>query len=227
MNQLTHNNLKSPIVPWVRGSIRRPPLRRVFLVVPLLLGCFGLVSSTTAPRADAAGSGNTPVFRLHGHSAYAGFFTMSPDGCSQIFVDLAATQSNTGQEANVDFLQFDGCTHTANFAFGYTSTPIFQVSNNLDSASLSATFSVVDDFGNTYPVSVSVSWTATSPLTHEIESREFHTNNYIENFHASGALRYASASGTISDGTINFAADPSYFAQIGDFESGDVTISHR
>jgi hypothetical protein len=142
-------------------------------------------------------------------------------------VDLAATQSNTGQEANVGWLQVDFCTGTVHYASGYTSTPTFQVSNNLDSASLSATISVVDyPSGNTFNVSVSVSWTATSPLTHEIESREFHTNNYIENFHASGALRYASASGTISDGTTNFAADPSYFAQIGDFESGDVTISH-
>jgi hypothetical protein len=40
MNQHTYNNLQRTIIPSVRGSIRCPPLRRVFLLVPLLLTCF-------------------------------------------------------------------------------------------------------------------------------------------------------------------------------------------
>ena len=45
------SHLKSTIVPWVRGSIRRPPLRRVFLVVPLLLVCFAF---SPAGQAESA-----------------------------------------------------------------------------------------------------------------------------------------------------------------------------
>jgi trimeric autotransporter adhesin len=44
----TPSHLKSTITLAVRGSIRCPPLRRVFLFVPLLLACFAL-----SPRAQA------------------------------------------------------------------------------------------------------------------------------------------------------------------------------
>ena len=41
-------HLKLTIVPWVRGSIRCPPLRRVFLFVPFLLTCFALSQTAQA-----------------------------------------------------------------------------------------------------------------------------------------------------------------------------------
>jgi hypothetical protein len=50
------SHLKLTIVPWVRGSIRCPPLRRVFLFVPLLLACFA-VSRAVLPPPDGGYSG--------------------------------------------------------------------------------------------------------------------------------------------------------------------------
>src|SRR5438445_5709668 len=44
----TTSHLKLTIVPWVRGSIRCPPLRRVFLFVPFLLTCFVLSQTAQA-----------------------------------------------------------------------------------------------------------------------------------------------------------------------------------
>src|SRR5438105_15338753 len=44
----TTSHLKLTIVPWVRGSIRCPPLRRVFLFVPFLLACFALSQTAQA-----------------------------------------------------------------------------------------------------------------------------------------------------------------------------------
>ncbi len=44
----TTSHLKLTIVPWVRGSIRCPPLRRVFLFVPFLLTCFALSQTAQA-----------------------------------------------------------------------------------------------------------------------------------------------------------------------------------
>src|SRR5438128_9701145 len=52
MNQHTYNNLRSTIIPWVRGAIRYPSLARVFLLVPLLFACFTL--SQTARAANPA-----------------------------------------------------------------------------------------------------------------------------------------------------------------------------
>src|SRR5947208_14471791 len=44
----TTSHLKLTIVLWVRGSIRCPPLRRVFLFVPFLLTCFVLSQTAQA-----------------------------------------------------------------------------------------------------------------------------------------------------------------------------------
>src|SRR5438094_7737695 len=58
----TTSHLKLTIVPWVRGSIRCPPLRRVFLFVPLLLACLALlpIARAVVPPPDGGyANGNT------------------------------------------------------------------------------------------------------------------------------------------------------------------------
>ena len=58
----TTSHLKLTIVPWVRGSIRCPPLRRVFLFVPLLLACLALSPAAQAvvpPPDGGYANGNT------------------------------------------------------------------------------------------------------------------------------------------------------------------------
>jgi hypothetical protein len=193
----------------------------------LVLSLVALAFSTTAPRAYAAGPGSTTVFRFQSQSAFAGFDSFSPDGCIETFVEVDGTQSSTGPEADVFIGQFNNCTGTLLLsASGSASNPTFQVSNKLDSASLSATIPVFDYVsGSTFNVSVSTTWTATGPLAREIGSMHFQTKNFIENFHFNDTFRDASASGTVSDGTTNFTPSPSVFAQIASFKSGDVTIS--
>jgi hypothetical protein len=67
MKQLVH--LKSTITPSVTGSIRCPPLRRVFLFVPLMLACFA-VSQAVLPPPDGGdpgqntAEGNDALFSL-------------------------------------------------------------------------------------------------------------------------------------------------------------------
>ncbi len=191
----------------------------------LLLSLVAFAFTTSAPRAHAAASGSTTVFRFQSKTAFADFDSTS--GCIETFVFLDGTQSGTSPEADVFIGQFDNCTQTQLLgAFGSTFTPTFQVGGKLASASLSATISVFDFVsGNTFNVSVSMSWTATGPLSHEVGSSHFHTKNFIENFHFNDDFRDASASGTVSDGTSNFTPSPSVFAQIASFKSGDVTIS--
>jgi trimeric autotransporter adhesin len=50
----TTSHLKLTMVPWVTGSIRCPPLRRVFLFVPLLLACLALlpIAQAVVPPPD-------------------------------------------------------------------------------------------------------------------------------------------------------------------------------
>ncbi len=194
----------------------------------LMLSLVAFAFSTSAPRAHAAASGSTFVFRFHGMTAFAVFDSLSPDGCVDTFVFLEAQKSGTSLEADVFIGKFDFCTQMDLLeASGSTFNPDFQISKKLDSASLNATISVFDFVsGNTFNVSVSTTWTATGPLSHEIQSFHFHTKGFIDNFHLNAAFRDAGASGTVSDGTTNFTPSPSVFAQLASVKSGDVTITH-
>jgi len=193
---------------------------------------------TATPKAQAAASGSTFVVRFHGASAFANFDSFSPDGCIETLAFVDGTQNGSSLEADVFISQVNNCTATPLSgggcgptallcAFGTTFSPTFQVSKALDSASLSATIPVFDSVsGNTFNVSVDVTWVATGPLSRESGSSHFHTKNFTENFHFNDEFRDASASGTVSDGTTNFSPSPSVFAQTASFKSGDVTITH-
>ena len=203
-------------------------LRVTCCLFVLMLSLVAFAFSTTTPRAHAAGSGSTTVFRFHGISAFAFFDNVSSDGCIDTSVDVDGTQNGTSSEADVFIGKFDNCMGTPLLlAFGSTFNPDFQVSNKLASASLSATISVFDDVSSTtFNVSVNTTWTATGPLSHEIQSFHFQTKGFIDNFHLNAAFRDAGASGTVSDGTTNFTPSPSLFAQIASVKSGEVTITH-
>ena len=200
-------------------------LRLTCCLFVLLLSLVAFAFSTST---HAATSGSTTVFRFHGLSAFADFDSFSPDGCIETFVEVDGTQSGTSPTADVFIGQFNNCTGTLLLsAFGSTLNPTFQVSNKLDSASLSATISVTDFVsGSTFNVAVSVAWTSTSAIGHEIQTFHFHTKGFTENGHFNADFRDANASGTVSDETTNFTPSPSVFAQTMSAKEVDVFISH-
>ena len=197
----------------------------------LLLSLIAFAFTTSAPRAHAA-SGTTFVFRFHGMAAQANFDNVSPDGCIDTFVFVDGFQNTfnkqTSSGADVFIGQFDLCTNTQLLgASGFTSNPNFQIDKKLLSASLSATISVTDFVSSsTFNVAVSVAWTSTSAIAHEISSFHFHTKAFTENGHFNADFRDANASGTVSDGTTNFTPSPSVFAQTMSAKEVDVTITH-
>jgi hypothetical protein len=98
----TTSHLKLTMVPCVTGSIRCPPLRRVFLFVPLLLTCFAL--SQTAKALSPAPDGG-----------YAGENTAEGTGALSSLTNTAAA-SAVGNSA----LGFNALKNTKpdNFGFG-------------------------------------------------------------------------------------------------------------
>ena len=197
----------------------------------LLLSLVAFAFSTSAPKAHAA-SGTTFVSKFHGLSAQADFDSLSPDGCIDTFVFVDGFQNTfhkqTFSGADVFIGQFDICTNTQLLgASGFTSNPSFQIDKKFLSASLNTTISVFDFVsGNTFDVSVSVSWTSTSAIGHENSTFHFHTKAFTENAHFNADFRDANASGTVSDGTTNFTPSPSVFAQTMSAKQVDVTITH-
>jgi hypothetical protein len=189
---------------------------------------FILVLSFVAIAFPVSASGSTTVIKFQSKTAFADFDSVSPDGCIETFAFVDGTQSSTNPEADVFIGQYNNCTSTSLLsAYGSTSNPNFQVSGDLASASLNATISVFDYVsGNTFNVSVSTTWTATSPSSRNFGVSHYQTKGFRETFHFNDTFRDASASGTVSDGTTNFTPSSSVFAQTASFKSGDVTISH-
>ncbi len=189
----------------------------------LLLSLVAFAFTTSAPRAHAA-SGTTFVFRFHGTAAQADFDNVSPDGCIDTFVFVDGSQNTVNNQtvssADVFIGQFDLCTNTQLLAAsGTTFNPTFQIDRKLLSASLNTTISVFDKVsGKTFNVSVSVAWTSTSAIVHEISTFHFHTIN--------ADFRDANASGTVSVGATNYTPSPSVFAQTMSAKEVDVAITH-
>ncbi len=194
----------------------------------LLLSLVAFAFTTSAPRAHAA-SGTTFVFRFHGSSAFAFFDNLS--GCIDTSVSVDGFQNTVNKQttsgADIFIDQFNICTSTELLAAeGSTLNANFQVGKKLVSASLNTTISVTDFVsGNTFDVSVNLTWTSTSAIAHEISSFHFHTKGFTENAHFNADFRDANASGTVSAGTTNFTPSQSVFAQIFSAKEVDVMIT--
>jgi hypothetical protein len=202
-----------------------------FLFV-LLLSLVAFAFTTSTPRAHAA-SGTTTVFRFHGLSVMATFISFSSDGCigTVAFVDSSQNTVNnqTSSEADIFINQDDICANKPLLeAAGFTLSPTFQLDKNLLSASLNTTISVFDVVSQSaFNVSVNLTWTSTSAITHEHSTFHFHTKALTENGHANADFRDAVASGTVSDAmTANFTPSPSVSAQTMSAKEVDVTITH-
>ena len=194
----------------------------------LLLSLVAFAFTTSAPRAHAA-SGTTIVFRFHGLSTFASFD--SSDGCIDTSVSVDGHQNTVSKQtvssADIIIEQFNVCTSVLLLgAFGFTSNANFQVGKKLVSASLNTTISVTDIVsGNTFPVSVNLTWTSTSAITQEDQTFHFHTKGFTQNGHFNADFRDANALGTVSDGTTNFTPSPSVFAQIMSAKQVVITIT--
>jgi hypothetical protein len=197
------------------------------LLVVLALAMATFMQHSTASAAD--------IIKFRGDGAQA--FFSSTDGCIVTDVSVSATdgifQNPPGKGSPVFdvFLfisQYDFCTDTQLLrASGYTqlADAEFQVSPQLDSATLNTTVNVFDFESNTsFDVFVNLAWTGISPLSRD--SSKFHFKSPGCNYHLRirGDFRFAEASGSVSDGTTNFTPDPSVDARIYSSKSGEVVI---
>jgi hypothetical protein len=199
-------------------------LRATCYLFVLLLFLVALAFSTSASTARAAPA-TVVKFKFSGPSVVAFFDNVV--GCVETTVNLDGFTTNNSSGADVFIGKFDNCTQTVLLqASGSTSSPTFQVSKTLSSASLSATIPVFDEVsGKMFNVAVSQTWTATGPLSIESSTFHIHTQGFTTNSHFIGKFRNATASGTVSDGTTNFTPSPSQFAQIATFTSAEVDIT--
>jgi hypothetical protein len=201
---------------------------KLLAVLTLVLAAFAHSSTVNA------GGGQT--FHFRGPSVRASFY----DGLGCVITDVfvIASEARFRDEpgpaqrlsyASVTIFQYDVCADTQLlYAYGTTS-PLsqgdFQMSNKLSSAGLNTTITLFDEVsGNTFDVSVDLTWEASGPLTRHHDVTHSRTPGCKTNSHFTGYSRPAAAWGTISDGTTNFTADVSSWANLDLVRSGTVVI---
>lgn len=192
-----------------------------------------------APVSTASAAGPTVEAEYQrGPLVNANFSTIDESGCidTETFVTANLTtdrrndaSGNTGGTAGVDVFQYDLCTDTVLLQLaGFTESldpADFAVSNQLDWATLHTSITVDNiDTGETSEVAVDVAWSGTSDITRNHSN----TNEVYPGCHVlnrwTGSGREASAAGTVTQGEVNFAPDPSQSAEIGFVHDGFVVI---
>ena len=179
------------------------------------------------------------IFKFRGDTVTAAF--INTDGCIETSVFMAATegvsQSPPGPGSPVTqvglfILQYDVCTDTRLVsAEAVTDVPEadFQVSNKLEQATLNTTVTVTDyaaDPAASFDVFIDLTWTATGPLSRQGNNSNFNDHGCNIHNRFQGTSRTAEASGSVSDGTINYTPQSSVdtFTFITSANSGTMII---
>lgn len=181
---------------------------RLLAILAFVLVTLGQPSNASAGNADQV------VW------ARALFETVDSSGC--IFTRVSIDALEPLPQVQVYIYQEDTCTGSLlmnGYGYTYLDRSALQIAGNLDSATISAKVPIYDRVSNSSrDVFVDVMWTATSPITR-------YTSNYRERRFVGPGMcnsiehdyyryRDAQASGTVSNGEINFTPEPSVSADL-------------
>lgn len=180
-------------------------------------------------------SGATPVCSFSGNTAFAQFQTNTDciSTAANVFVsdDVTRNPPNAGAggvDVQLGVESDNFCTGTFDSASGETTNATFSLVDPLKSATLSATVPMTDDFdpAQTFTITVNLTWQAYGPTSTQIDSSHFRTNGTIFSSHFHGTGRNARCSGSISDGTTEYAPNPSINNTIQHTDNGTISITH-
>ena len=178
------------------------------------------------------------IYKSKGTGAEAFFSSVDASGCIVTDVNVYARDETfqnppgPGTPSSWVYLyvfQYDFCNDVQLFygeGFSYMAEADFEVSRRLDLATLTTTASVYNYTTDSYfDVYVDLTWTGSGGLTRQNSHFHYHAPGCNINSRFKGSFRSAEASGSISDGSTNFAPEPSWYANIFSVSSGDVYAS--
>jgi hypothetical protein len=178
----------------------------------------------------AAASDTVTVQNNRGPLANAWFSTVDPSGCIETDTFVTANRPTDQQLpgrgtttgiAAVSIFEYDACADSVLLdAVGENDAVpagAFQVSNQLDQASLATTITLTNiDTGGTFDTTVDVAWTGTSDIVRNHDNtNDFYGGGCHVLTRWKGSGRTADASGRVSDGATNFTPATSQSAEIG------------
>lgn len=215
--------------------LRRPLVTAGVSVASLVLVSTLILAGLNMRNVHAAGTGGggggygpacaplngAPTCHFSGASAYAQYTNTSSDGCIYtsagmwIFENLVSDQPGgpTGGPVMWAWIyKFDMCNFTdLEYGYGYTNAVDFTHDAALESATVSATMQLpTPPWDSTPPVNATINlkWKGVGSVTSYLDSFQTRTGSTIYRTHYKGDNRMAVVSGTLSDGTTNFAATP-------------------
>ena len=180
------------------------------------------------PTAIQAGA---DVFHYSFKGQYAVAYFYSGDECSFTYANVFANDGSIKTEgkpevvsyASIYVSQYDYCIGTYLDAYGSAELAEegFQIDKKLTSATLDTTIEVYDYYsGNSFPVSISISWTGSGDISSGKYHSHFQGFGYSSNYRSNGSSRDAEASGTVSGGTINFTPESDSYGYMGSANEG-------
>jgi hypothetical protein len=195
-------------------------------------------SACLAITLPAAATPHAQHSRVQGDTASAEFFSYDASGCisTDVFVFVSESREHNqpgaptdGGQVFADISRYDECHGFAPVEFLFGDAPLapedFQTSGNAQSATFHKTL-VMSSFltGNSTPVTFDITWNGdgapTTSHTHQVYSSP--GLRFSASLH--GTSRPATATGSISDGTTQFAPVPSLSASLTSTTTGSVTL---
>jgi len=199
-----------------------------------LLAVLALVLATFSQHSFASAGG---VFKAKGKGASAFFSSVDPSGCvytdvlvvgNEGFFQSPPGPGNRSSGVDVAISQYDWCTDTLLLAaqgFAPLADPDLQVSEDLRSATLTATVNVYDYVSNSYfDVFIALVWTGSGAVNRTSSHTHFDSPGCQGNLRFIGSFRGAVATGSVSDGVTNYTPEPSLGYDIFKAKSGEVLI---
>jgi hypothetical protein len=183
--------------------------------------------SLTLPAVGAT----TEKYQFRGQNASASFYQY--DYCNSTYVSVYAFDNvsktapgapTSQKEANVYYSNYNYCTGQGSYVYGSSTNATFTTSQ-LNSASLSGTFTLTDYSGNTKTADVNLSWTGSGDTYRGNSHSHNQGPGYSSNYRSVGGYREAQVSGNVTiDGT-NVITNLSSYGYLSSSNSGSLSIT--
>ncbi len=182
------------------------------IVFGMLVAAFAIAAQAKAPD----------IYRFSGLGAGAYFSGVDESGCmlTDVFVEFGQQASGTPPKpsqqpplAYMYIIRYDMCSGA--YTSAQTNPPptlpvgAAQVASSLKSASLNATFELRDDStGSTFPVDVSITWTATGVFQRQTSHDHYKTEWGVYHANTRSIARDASVVGSVLVDGVNLTSAP-------------------
>jgi hypothetical protein len=191
----------------------------------------------------ASGSGGGGCFPTDGHvctfkgeTGFATFQSTTSCTVTNIFVfananfeHSGATTTQTFAILNLSTQVYNSCTLSFSYGNGQDFNPTVQSTSNVLTAQGSVDVLTYNPDGTTSTTTytVDLTWKGFGRSTRQVESTHFQSAGFITQSHFTGTTRSALVTGTLSDGTTNFAGSSSTLGESLSADSGTFVIIQK